>query len=101
MIEIHTACKSIKEAEKIAGILLKKKIAACANYFPINSLYLWKGKTVKDKEILLIIKTKDENKNRAIKEIKKCHSYEIPAIIVHESVNANKEYEKWIDDETD
>src|SRR3989344_3715243 len=44
--------KNIEEARKIGEHLLKKKIVACVNYFPIDSAYWWKGKIkISKKEI--------------------------------------------------
>lgn len=90
---IYTTCKSSNEAEKIAKHLLKNKIVACANIFPIKSMYNWKGKLVLDKEVVLILKS---NKNYKIieKEIKKIHSYKTP-FIGQININVNKEYTSW------
>lgn len=94
MISIYTTCKDKKEAIKIANYLLKKKIAACANLFPITSLYLWKKRLIKNNEYAMFIKTNKSFKE-VYRQIKKVHSYEIPCI---EKINAdfNKEYEEWM-----
>ena len=84
-----------KVAKKIALHLLKKKLAACTNIFPIESYYLWKGKIGNSKETVLIVKTKKENFKKIKNEIKKIHPYLIPCIIEFD-VEANKEYEKWL-----
>ena len=96
MIEIRTTCKDEKEAEKISEILLKKRLIACANYFPVKSKYYWKGKIVKESETFLIIKTKNQNKDKIIKEIKKNHSYELPVITVHDKVKTTKDVDEWV-----
>jgi periplasmic divalent cation tolerance protein len=88
-----------KVAKKIAMHLLRKRLVACANIFPIESAYWWKGKIENVKEIVLILKTKKENFNKIKNEIKKIHPYSIPCIIKFD-VEANKEYEKWIKKET-
>ena len=49
-----------KIAKKIAMNLLKKRIVACANMFPIDSIYWWKNKIEESKEYVLIVKTKKE-----------------------------------------
>lgn len=84
-----------KEAKRIALHLLKKKLVACANIFPIDSVYWWKGKIEKARECVLIVKTKEENWEKVKKEIKKIHPYTVPCItkIV---VEASREYEDWL-----
>jgi len=47
-ISTYITCGSKKEAEKIAEALVTEKLAACVNYFPINSVYIWKDKLEKD-----------------------------------------------------
>ena len=91
MILNYITCKNKAEARKIANELLKRKLIACANIFPIDSIYRWKGKLESDKEVVLLAKT---NKNIE-KEVKKLHSYECPCIIKI-NATANKEYTSWL-----
>src|SRR3989344_3036074 len=44
MISVYVTCKNKQEAVNISRLLLQKKVIACSNIFPINSLYNWKGK---------------------------------------------------------
>ena len=89
----YVVCKNKEEAKKIAKHLLSKKLIACANIFPIESLYWWQNKIIEDKEAVLICKT-TENFIEVEREIKKIHSYEIPCILNFD-VKVNKEYENW------
>lgn len=84
-----------EEAGKIARHLLEKRLIACANIFPINSLYWWKGKIADENEFVLIAKTTEENFEKVKKEVKKIHSYTIPCI-VRISVSSNKKYFDWL-----
>ena len=70
-----------KEAKKIAKHLLQKKLIACANIFPINSLYHWQGKLVDENEYIIIAKTVAENYEKVKKEVEKIHHYDVPCII--------------------
>ena len=94
MTLVYITCKNKKEAEKISMHLLRKRIIACANIFPIKSMYWWNNKIVNDKENVIIAKTNDKNFNKVENEVKKIHSYEIPCIL---KINAtsNKEYWQW------
>lgn len=97
---IFVACKNSKEARKIAKALLHKRLAACANIIPkVESHYRWKGKIENAGEALLILKTRKKLRAKVEKEIKKLHSYELPAIEFIEA-KAGKEIEKWIGTET-
>jgi periplasmic divalent cation tolerance protein len=96
MIFIYVTCASKKEAEKISGALLKKKLVACTNYYPINSMYWWKGRIEKAREFALILKTADKNFEKIRKEIKKIHSYAVPCIIEIRLNRINKDYLDWL-----
>jgi len=95
MLIAYITNKNKTEAKKIAKYLLSKKLIACANIFPINSLYFWKGKLQDDKEVVLICKTSESKFSQLEHEVKKIHSYETPCIIKIEC-EANAEYENWI-----
>lgn len=99
MIVIYITCKNSTEAKKIGKAIVSKKLAACANFFPIKSVYKWKGKMVEDNEIVLLLKTVDKNFSKIRKEVKKLHSYEVPCILKIK-VDANKEYENWVNKST-
>ena len=98
MIFLYTPCKDVSEAKKIAKALVTKKIAACANIFPISSIYRWKGKIRDDQEQVLLIKTTRKNTDKARDEIKKLHSYDVPCIASFE-VDCNSDYKIWVKSE--
>jgi len=99
MISVYITCKDEKEAAKISEHLLKKRLIACSNIFPIKSMYWWKEKITKDNEIVMLAKTSDKNYEKIKKEVKKLHSYDIPCILKYD-IDANKEYKEWVEKET-
>ena len=96
LLYIPTSAKA--EAKKLAKHMLKKKLIACANIFPIESLYLWKSKIQSDKEVVLLVKTAQDKVPKLKKEIEKLHSYDVPAII-EIPAEANEKYAKWMKSE--
>ena len=99
MTLMYITCKDKKEARKISSYLLRKRLVACSNMFPIESLYRWKGKIVNGKEYVILAKTLKKNVKRIRKEVKKIHSYEIPCIIDIDA-DANKDFLEWVRKET-
>ena len=95
-IDIYVTCTDKTEATRISKHLLKLKLIACANIFPVDSLYWWKGKIVKGKEAAVLIKAQEKNYSRIEKEIKKLHSYTVPCISLIKIAKINKECEKWL-----
>ena len=96
---IYITYPNIEEAKKIVHHLLDKKLISCANFFPVENCYWWKGKIVDSTEVVSIIKTKEQNLERIKSEVKKLHTYEIPCIIKLDA-EANKEFEDWVEEET-
>lgn len=94
MFTISVTCKNKKEATAIARALLKKKLVACANLWPVGSIYWWKNKLVTSREVVLACKTTTRNVTAATKLIGPLHSYEVPVITV-EKVTANKKAIQW------
>ncbi len=96
---IYTPCGSREEAEKIAETLVHEQLAACVNFFPIHSRYMWKGTLQKEEEYLLLIKTRSNLREKITKRIRQLHSYEVPAILVYEITDGNSAFFNWIDEQ--
>ncbi len=100
MYTIYTTFASKKEIEMMANLVLEEKLAACVNYFPINSIYFWKNKKIDEKEYTCLFKTNKKNLKNLIKFIEENHSYEIPIIEVLKLDSVNKKYLNWLNKET-
>ena len=98
MTLVYIICKDKKEAQKISMHLLKKRLIACANIFPIRSMYWWNNRIVNENENAIMAKTSSKNFKKIASEAKKIHSYEIPCIL-RINATANKEYENWVNRE--
>tara|TARA_B100000989_G_scaffold277625_1_gene238732 strand:+ start:177 stop:488 length:312 start_codon:yes stop_codon:yes gene_type:complete len=93
----YITAKSKREAKKIATILVKKKLVACANIFNnIQSFFLWKNKVNNSNETVIMGKTLQKNQLKIISEVKKIHSYDIPCVVFLKISSGSKEFLKWI-----
>lgn len=99
IITLYVTHKNQEEADKVVNFLLEKRLIACANFFPVNSVYQWEGKIEHQTEVVSFLKTKEENFEIVRDEILKIHSYETPCIL---KINAevNESYGAWILEET-
>lgn len=98
LIFVYITNPSEKKAKEIANHLLEKKLIACANIFPISSLYWWENKIKEDNEHVLIAKTIQKNFQKVKEEVKKIHPYSVPCIIKI-PVEANEGYFEWVEKE--
>lgn len=96
IILFYIPCPNKKTAHQIGQSLLKTRLIACYNLFPIESGYWWKKKIIKDKEAVLIVKTLEKLTKKVEKAIKKMHPYTVPCIISLDVETVNGEYGEWV-----
>ncbi|MFN4220066.1 MAG: divalent-cation tolerance protein CutA [bacterium] len=98
---VLVTCPNIQEAENISRILVNNRIAACINIIPhVRSVYTWQDKVEESEEVMLIIKTIEENLPQLEEFIKNYHSYTVPEIISWPIKSGNLEYLKWMTEVT-
>lgn len=97
---IYTTTGSSQEAERISSELLEKRLVACANIFPVRSLYWWEGKIERSEETAVIFKTRTALLDDAIETVKRVHSYETPCIVCYKMEKGHQTYLDWIAAET-
>ncbi len=96
LVVLCTASK-LKEAEKIAQVLVEERLAACVNLIPhIESRYWWEGRVQAGSEVLLMIKTVKARFKKLEKRILELHSYDVPEILAIPVVLGGKSYLAWL-----
>ena len=88
------------EADRIVTELLDRKLIACAQMQDICSRYVWKGEQVRDREVLVFMKTKAALYSKVEECVRDMHSYEVPEIIAVPIDKGLPEYLGWIDENT-
>jgi periplasmic divalent cation tolerance protein len=96
---VYITAKDSQSAKKISKFLLKKKLIACANIFPIESMYSWQGKIEEVKEYVILCKTTDSGFEKVEKAVNEMHGYDVPAIYSWKADKVNKKYSDWINGE--
>lgn len=94
---VLVTCASVAEARRIGRSAVEKKLAACANIVTgVESIYRWKGKVERAREVLVVMKTTAAQLAGLEREVKGMHSYEVPEFVVVPIVVGSREYLKWI-----
>ncbi len=96
---VLVTASSQQEAETIAKTLVESKLAACANMFPIQSIYRWQGEVHNEPEWQLIIKTDLAQFSALEAKIREIHSYSVPEIIAIPIVAGSQSYLQWMDEQ--
>lgn len=93
---LYVTHPSKPEAVRITVDLMNARLIACANYYPMDSVYWWEWQLTSASEIMTIYKTRNEHIPEIEKRIIASHKYKTPCIIRLAEVTANSSYEDWI-----
>lgn len=101
-IVVVTTVGTEEQAYLIAREIVARRQAACVNVVPgIRSIYRWKGKICKDGELLLIVKTLEEELEGVAATIRELHSYELPEILSFSASHGEPSFLGWIAESVD
>lgn len=100
-VVVFITTPTMDEADKIAGVLVGSRKAACVNIVPqVSSSFWWQGAIDSAEEALLIVKTRAALLDDVIGLVKANHSYEVPEVIALPITGGNGDYLNWLDEET-
>ena len=95
-IAVSTTTGNLEEAQRIAREIVELKLAACAQIFPIESIYHWQGEVHNDPEFKILFKTTAANYDALEQAIIKRHSYDLPEIYAIALTHISAPYAEWI-----
>ena len=85
------------EADRIAHALVERKLAACVNMVAgVRSVYRWKDQLEEAEEVILVIKTTEDQLAALEEALKALHSYELPEFLVLNVEGVSDAYLQWI-----
>ena len=88
-------------AERLAEMLVEKRLAACVNILaPCRSVYRWKGAVQHDEEHPMLMKTTVERYPALEQALRAAHPYELPEIIAMPVERGLPAYLHWVASET-
>jgi periplasmic divalent cation tolerance protein len=100
MITVITTLHKKEDAVRIGQGLLKKRLVACYNLWPIESAYWWKGEILEEPETMMLLKTKQEHFEELAAYIKEESGYEVPDIFTLQLGQVIPAFEQWVHTET-
>lgn len=97
VIQVFTTAQSREDAQKIANVLVERRLSGCIHIIgPITSTYWWKGKVESTEEWLCVIKSAKRLYRELEQTIQAIHPYEIPEIIAMPIVAGSQPYLEWL-----
>jgi periplasmic divalent cation tolerance protein len=73
--QVYLGCGDGAEADRVAGVLLEKRLVVCVKKMPVSSSFRWKGKIENSDEILLVMDSREDLFGQIEAEVAKLHSY--------------------------
>jgi periplasmic divalent cation tolerance protein len=96
-IIVFLTAASEEEANRLADMLVSKRLAACVQIMPeMESVYRWQGKVERQREVLLIAKTLSSRFAELEFEVVTLHSYETPEIVAFPLTAGSAPYLEWL-----
>jgi periplasmic divalent cation tolerance protein len=83
-------------ARRAAEALVRERLCACANLFPITSVYEWQGKLESGSEISAFFKTRRALAEALIAAAKTLHPYTLPCFVILPVDGGSADYLDWV-----
>lgn len=97
---IEVAFDNKKELKQVVSKLLESKLVSGCQVIESDSSWNWNGEFESSKEYLLFMKTKKSLTKKIYEVIREFHNYECFEFAEFDLDSYNKEYLKWIEEET-
>lgn len=97
---VYLTAKDVDDGARIARHLLERRLVACANVFPVRSMYWWQDAVQDVTEAVVIMKTRRDLVEAAITAAREVHGYDVPCICAYPMGAVLPAYGAWIDAET-
>jgi periplasmic divalent cation tolerance protein len=95
-IVVLVAAGSIEEARSLARTAVERKLAACVQFFPIQSVFEWEGAIQEETEYLLLFKSRRDAYADLEASLREVHSYDVPEIIALPLSDGHEPYLQWL-----
>ena len=95
-IAVLTTIDTPGQARAIADMLVERRLAACVQISPIESVYSWQGGVQRDDEYRVFAKTTEDRYAAVEAAIREMHSYELPAIYAIDLTHVFGPYAEWV-----
>lgn len=94
---VYMTAATRREALRIGEALVRERLAACVNVGgPIDSVYRWKGRMERGREVALVAKTRASRLRALTARVKELHAYETPCIVALPIEDGNPDFLRWL-----
>lgn len=98
LLAVYTTVATAEDARALALSLVERRLAACAQIEPIESIYAWKGAVEQETEYRILFKTTASRYEAVESAIRSLHPYELPAIHAVPVEHSYAPYAAWVEE---
>jgi periplasmic divalent cation tolerance protein len=96
-IIVLITCPNRRVAGTIGRTLVEERLVACANVLAgLTSIYRWQGKLCREREVLVLMKTRRSRFAAIARRVRELHPYTVPEIIALPVVVGSPAYLAWV-----
>ena len=99
MLFVYTTCADEKEAEDLGTLIIKNKLAACVDHWPVKSVFNWEGGIKKVSQEMMMVTTFEQKLDGVTDLLSKHHSYSVPLVAGVDVRRINRPYKEWMMEE--
>ncbi|MET9180572.1 divalent-cation tolerance protein CutA [Kitasatospora aureofaciens] len=99
-VVVTTTHESEEQARDLAAAVVRERLAACAQVYPVRSVYWWEGEVQDAEEWRIDLKTRAELADRLAGFVAARHPYDTPEVIAVPVVSGSPGYLRWVAGET-
>lgn len=93
---VTTTVATAEQANALATAMVERRLAACAQLTPIESVYSWQGELHREPEVRVLFKTTVRLQAALMAAIAECHPYEVPDIHAQTLAAVHRPYADWV-----
>lgn len=98
---VYMTTATAAEARQLGEVLVSERLAACVNVLgPITSIYRWKGRVERGREVAFVAKTRAAKVRALAARVKALHTYDVPCIVALPVTGGSADFLRWLADET-
>lgn len=97
IVFLYTTCADRSEARDLAFSTVNEKLAICADFWSVESVYPWQGVLQNVNQYMVMFTTKKKLSKKLADFVGGLHSYTVPMICETETSFTNSTYTAWAD----
>ena len=97
MVLVYVTLNNVDEGQRLARLLIERKLTNCVNFIPITCTYIWEGRINTESEVVALVKTRKEHYDEIAAAVKEVAPYtnfvgQIPVEKI------NQAFASWLND---